>query len=206
MAIGDLWEAKVYVATPTQVGINVRHYLVDAQAGLGATAAQIAGAFGTLVQAEYKDCMSNEATFRGVSMQKLAPGPVEAIQYSTASAGPGAVASEMLPKQVSGIITWTTALAGRSNRGRTYVPFPTESFQTLDGKPNASYMTVLGNLAAVLASSVAAGGGGNTSTLIPCVWSRILGIVNPITNWTPRQKWATQRRRGDYGALNLPPI
>lgn len=111
-----------------------------------------------------------------------------------------------MPRQASGIITTLTTLAGRANRGRKYVPFPSEDANTVDAIPGAAYITALDGYAGSLIPSASF-----TIGAVNEVWNPIiLRVGAPATSpniqeWKSRLRWATQRRRGSYGTPNLPP-
>jgi hypothetical protein len=120
----------------------------------------------------------------------------------------GTAAGNPIPNQVSGIITKTTAFAGRANRGRTYVPFPAASFNLApNDTPTAAYVALLDALGIVLFAPMALTLGADTVNVTPVLFHRRTGFNTPITNFRSRQLWATQRRRGNYGTANtLPPF
>lgn len=86
------------------------------------------------------------------------------------------------------------------------MPFPAESQNDADQTPTAAYLVVLFNYTSVAIASLLAGVNPNTNTLESIVYNRASGTGIPITSFTARDKWATQRRRGDYGRTNILPI
>lgn len=120
----------------------------------------------------------------------------------------GTTAEDSLPTQVCGIITKNTGIIGRANRGRSYIPFPGRDRQNNIGNPSAAYLNQLdiigGTLFSILTgvSSLTA----NAVTLVPMV-THLPGPLNrgPITGFIVRRRWATQRKRGDYGRPNAVP-
>jgi hypothetical protein len=101
----------------------------------------------------------------------------------------GTASGAPLPNAVAAMISWSTALRGRSFRGRSYLPGFTESVS--DGNsPDAGTITALEAFADDLIANY---GGGSGPAL--GVASRKLGVLNPITARSVSAKWRTQRRR-----------
>ncbi len=203
--INDIYEVKVYTTLGNQAGLNVFHHLVSNVVGTGVSDQQLADHYAGLYPSVYKNIMSSAASFRGVGVRRIKP-TISLEVYSTIGQGPGLVTGDPLPKQIAGMITLRTALPGRANRGRMYVPFPAEAHNDADTTPTAPYMVLLGNLGMVVWSDSVAGGGANTQTMSPGVYHRALGTLTRLTTYTTRDRWATQRRRGDYGKPNILPI
>lgn len=206
MAVGDIYEARFFCRFADQTSVNVRHWRVSAQSGAIPTAAAIALRLSQLTEAEYKAVLSIQAEFRGVGVRQLVvvPKPAEALDGS--EAGNGTSVGDALPGQVAGLISLRTNFAGRSGRGRVYIPFPTEAQNDVDGEPTLAYIGNAQNLAAVLAQSWTLVAGTDSTTFQPIVWNRKLAQYTIITSSIVRTKWATQRRRGDFGRPNVSPV
>lgn len=204
-AINEIYEMRAYTLMGGQAGINVLHFRVAAFAGSGASDVQIADAWNQAIAATLKACMSSTASFRGVGVRRLKP-TLSVETFSILNQGSGGVAGDPLPKQITGISTLRTLTPGRRGRGRIYVPFPAESQNDADQTPTAAYLVVLFNYTSVAIASLLAGINPNTNTLESIVYNRASGTGIPITSFTARDKWATQRRRGDYGRTNILPI
>lgn len=157
---------------------------------------------------KYKPLMSNLATYYGVRVQKINPIPAGAAVLSVEGQGAGTGVGSPLPAQVSGMISLYSALAGRRNRGRCYVPFPTETANDeLQTRPDATYQAALVVLADAFSTNLLVTDGVNNAVLEPGIWSRASRIFNPIVDYNARARWATQRSRGNYGRPNpLPPF
>lgn len=188
-----------------QVGISGLHFNVQSVTGGGVNLLAIATQYYTLIQGPLTGILSEQALFLGVKCEtvnvlpKPLPGIVTNIQ-------PGVLVGEDMPKQVSGVITWQTALAGRSNRGRSYTPFPIEDFNTNEGAPTSAYITLLGDLAAAQLSLTAVTDGGATTDLLPIIYHPSPALSVPIIAYRPNTRWGTQRSRGDYGSPQPPVI
>lgn len=199
--VGDVVRVIFSCWQDGQLGLNIRHFVCTSTAGGGADPQPAADDFFDLFDDAYADLLVTTAFFLGCSVRVLSPPPLPAAALSSQAAIAGLVAGDALPAQVSGIITLQTALAGRANRGRVYVPFPSESDSGADHRPGANYMTSLGALVTLLTATHTVGSGANTSILAPVI-RHANGTFEPITGATARQAWATQRRRGAYGQMN----
>lgn len=99
-----------------------------------------------------------------------------------------------LPLDVSLCVSWRTALAGRSFRGRTYLPpwNENQNDDTTGNPPSPATGMVAGicvNAEKLITDLVAA-------NAVLCVYSRKLEAANTITGGFVDLSWDTQRRRG----------
>lgn len=99
-----------------------------------------------------------------------------------------------LPLDTSLCISWRTALAGRSYRGRTYLPpFHMNANDDSGGTvphPTSAYIDGLAIQAAKLIDDLVA------ANAVLCVYSRKLEAATTITGGYIDSSWDTQRRRG----------
>jgi len=206
LTIGDVIQLRVGCYQTPQAGLNILHYKVVAITPPAPTLAEFVTTVDTSVHPLYKELLNSQSEYIGVGARILLPTP-SAETSTTLNRGVGLRLGDPMPSQVAGIITKLTDLPGRANRGRMYVPFPSEESGDLDGTPVAQYVTDLTTLAAsLLAPWVVTGGGGGDADLDPVVFHELTGLTTPITGNKPRDKWATQRRRGAYGATNDVPF
>lgn len=206
----DLIEVVFTCREPSNVqnGLNVRHYVVSQLGPSGATLGMVATQANTNTFSQYKALLSAGASFWGVSARRVWPRPLTAIAWDTTNQGAGLVVGDILPRQSSGLISFATNLAGPSYRGRAYAPFPSEASNDPGGVPSAAYIGALQNLANVLVGVMVVNGP-NGAQLSPILWHRgapAQPSFTAVTSTTVRSKWATQRRRGDFGRLNPPPF
>lgn len=208
MPIGDIYRVRAVMQKGQQIAFNVHHYRADGVLGTEATNTEIATQISAAWHTEYKAVMDNSATYYGVDCQRVRPLPPTFPGFSTADQGLGSIAlSDLLPKQVSGIISWVTQFAGPGFRGRTYVAFPSEVDNDDDGAPQPGYVTRLVALGGkIRLPPLITGVGGGQITLGHGVYRRVLQAFNPSIFGLARPRWATQRRRGDYGRINAPPF
>lgn len=204
LAVGDLYQARLYVTMQEQTGIIVRHYRISDITG-GPTDADLADAVDAKVSVTLKDCLVQLASYRGVGVQRINPLPKTVEVFNTMGQGVGTQAGEPLPKQVCAVITLRTQFAGPRYRGRAFVPFPAEADNGADAKPTAAMLARLVLFADKLDDALVVpplGGG----AAIPVVYSRKFGTREDILQASVRSRWGTQRRRGDFGATNISPI
>lgn len=206
---GDLIEVKLGTYCQGQAGINVRHYLVLPGATPGVELEDVALLLDNTFHSAYKTLLAADATWYGVQVQIISPGLPSNAEFSATHVGTGAVINtQALPTQVSGIITLNTGVAGRKFRGRTYVAFPGRNDADLAlGTPTAGYVSRLGPLGDLLDDQFNIVAGGGDITIIPVLTHTDGTLPTAIEGNRPRQKWATQRSRGNYGAKNpYPPF
>jgi hypothetical protein len=195
---------------PTQVGINVMHWLVSTLTGVGVTQGDIAADLDAAAAPLYKLLLANPTSYRGVMVQKIWPAPRQLAEVSIGNAGVGTAGALQAPTQVAGVLKFTTAKAGRAFRGRIFVPFLSTSSLTAGGNQAAGYFTDLNNLGTMLTTPRLVTVGGNATPISPVVWhAKNFGkppagihTYDPILLATPSTLLGTQRRRGNYGRVN----
>lgn len=207
---GDICEVRIFCAFGTQASINVRHLeIVDPPGGIISDQALV-----DLIDADvdslYKPIISGAAEYRGVQLQKIYPFRRLPVAQNTNS-GPGAVVGDPLPRQICGIISFRGQSATRVSYGRLYAPFPAESAnEAVEGRPTAAYRTLLGDLASYFLAfhdlpGGVAGVNGYRYVLPSQPEGQLLEYV-PMLKAVIRDRWATQRSRGDFGAANTSPV
>lgn len=206
MDLGDKIEVRFFCQQEEQGSVNVRHYDIVGKAGNGVTQEAIADAMGAKFADALKDLMTPLADYRGCGVRRISPLPLTIEALSAADSGVGTVAGDPLPGQVSGIITLTTLFAGKRFRGRFYAPFPGEADNTTNGRPSTAYVTRLAILMNLLDDNVIVTSGADSNTCMPVVRSRKFGLWTQVIECFARTRWATQRRRGNYGSPNISPL
>lgn len=201
-AVGEVFRVTFFCRATDQLAVNVRYFKCGGIVGLTPTETQVANQMDTVFAPLYKALLSANADYKGMQIQMIGPGPSRIPIFVNASVGAGAVAGNVMARQASGIATFKTALAGRANRGRIYVPFPSVADDTALGHPSAGYLTNLTALADAMTNSQFYGPAGSQ---IQADWSikHAGGLTTQfiLTN-RANPKWATQKRRGDYGKPN----
>jgi hypothetical protein len=153
-----------------------------------------------------KALQSSTSAFTGVTLRSV-HSKDQPIIASTGAAVSGTAVGATFPNEVALVITLRTALVGRANRGRMFIPNWTADSSAAGNVVLASSVTVLQNWANTLISAYAAGGytmvigqqeradytSPKTGTHFP---HRDATSVT-VTQCTVRNNtWDTQRRRG----------
>lgn len=207
MAINDILEVKFFCYFPPQSSVNVRHYISDFSTPISPSAQVTADSFSLTASSAYKSTINAGAKYVGCVIRKLNPAlPHGDPVQSLVGAGPGLVPGDALPTQVCGLITIRTATAGRQGRGRLYFPFLSETDNALGGVPTAGFVTGLQAVADVFKDTEDVLDGINSETWTPCVFRPITGLPRRVTAMIARARWATQRRRGGFGSIEIEPL
>jgi hypothetical protein len=122
-----------------------------------------------------------------------------------------------MASQARGLISWQTAFAGRSWRGRIYAAFPGAAANTVDGLPNNGYLgTLSGIITLITTNPLVITVAGNTARLVFGIYHRyapkppavvpLAGTITDITTGRRSLQWATQKRSGSYGRPNPLPF
>lgn len=138
----------------------------------------------------YKAQITTASVWRGVRVivgNDGEPGEFD----SSSSAGVGARGGDLLTPQTQGLIHKRTALAGRSERGRMYIPDMEESQVNNDGLLNGSAIALLQAIADAWFGLSAS----DALILAPQLLHEVVGSPTPITAMTVETMVATQRRR-----------
>lgn len=214
LTINDIVEMRVWFTQAEQAAVITFHYvIVSSNVGQVVTDQDAGRNFDAAIATGAKALLSTDATYRGVSSCVISRIPRPQAQIISTQQGPGGAAPPDLPRQVSGLISWITTLAGRAYRGRTYWPFPATGMNQTDGIPTTAYQTSLGNLANAILSLQNFSNLASTGT-IQCELALFHRAripqpfvpPTPITGYLIRPRWATQRRRGSFGRSNTAPF
>lgn len=202
--VGDILQMRNVWYTPTQIGMNVLHYVVSARTGAGATLAELANSMAPAFQAPAKAIISAAARYRGVGFTNIsAPRTLEYANTGSDIQGTGG--ATLAPTQSSLVIHWGTQMAGRKFRGRSYLPFPSTGDMNADGTPTTSYISRCTTMMATYATWGPVTGAGGTTSVVLVIYHRVGGGFDQVVLGTNTQKFGTQRRRGMYGRLNSVP-
>lgn len=203
VTLGATYVVKLFSFCNNQLGLNVLHYRVDVMSGVAPSESSVAIAMEAAFQPVIVPLLSSQANFMGVNVQQILP-LIGLPVRSTILAAQGTSGTPVLPKQICGLVTKRTDLGGRHNRGRIYIPFPSEADNFSQGTPEAAYITALGAFGIVMASARNVGA---STTFVPIVFRKDApALSSRITGYTQSGRWANQHRRGDFGALNLPVV
>jgi len=205
LEVTDVVELKFYARSEGQYSQNVRHYRVTTLTGTSATDQEAASDFAGMFPGALRACMCEDASYLGLSTQIIKNTRRPRILDVTGAAV-GTFAGEQLPRQVAGLIRLGSEVASRSGRGRMYVPFPPETANQPNGVPSGAYRALLGDLAALLKTTVVVNGAAGTATLQPILYNRVTNGRIAITVAVDASVWATQRRRSDVRGGDAPPF
>jgi hypothetical protein len=199
-ALGDILQYKMSSWCDSQLGLNVLHYKVTLMTGSPPTLAKMLQTIDDAMAPLMIPMLSSDAQYLGASLQHIQPLPVSMETFYTVNAAVGGSAPEVLPKQTALVLTKQSTLAGRANRGRLYIPFPSEGANTTLGIPAAAYLALAATFANQMASIITVAG---TTGLTPIIYQRKFpGSSQVINTVRVNNRWGNQRRRGDYGRLN----
>lgn len=199
--LNDLFKINVYCDTPSQIGIFGWWAKVDTVlnggVNLDACAVQVDAVYSALVMA----LLSKNANYLGckISVPYVTPQPMPSIVNNPQT---GLVNADVMPTQVSGIITLQTNFVGQRNRGRCYVPFPGETDNDATGFPTAGYLVNLAALASQIVAPNTATSGISATGFIPVIFHRGTVSTTSIVGARANPRWATMKKRGAYGRTN----
>jgi hypothetical protein len=210
--VNDIYRVDLISFYPPQAGVNTFFIRSIAQTGQAANRVQIAQAFDVAWRTRQAGIMGTSAYFYGVRVVKVRPVGQEIAYVFHQVNTPGTAGVGMMPPGTSGLVSLRAELPKRHTYCRKYIPFPSVVHNTSAGVPAAVYTDYL---RAEHATSFI-----NTQLVVDAAvneefeyghlwvegpgpvytdhWGRFFGFVLP-------QKWATQRRRSDFGRPNPQP-
>lgn len=208
--IGDLIQARVVCYTPSQISINTIHLrrTNSIPVGTGASLEELAITLDTAYAPRFKALMSSEAKYRGVGC-KVITSPQTIEYFTVANDGVGGLVSELLPTQVTYVIQKRTVWGGRANIGRIFPGFPPQVAVDPNGVMAAAFAATVDALAAEFNAGLPVFGvsGATGDTDFTYVLKHAGGTAfTDIDNFVGSDKFATQRRRGQYGKTNILPF
>ncbi len=214
IVVGQVYMHTTYINdrtptnTPTQCAILRRYWKCVFLAGSAVTDTIANIAFDNTFAPLYIALLNNNANYRGSTLARVTGTlPLESPVSTIANAAIGTAGATALPKQAAGLLSLYTGFRGKHYRGRVYLPFPSSTDDTGDGSPTAGYVTRLGNLGTALLSVVTATSGASSAQFNAVTYTKnVLFPPQAYTSFAARGAFATQKRRGDYGRINVSPI
>jgi len=204
---GDVVEVRVVCHIPEQIAVNRRYFRITNSVGAGIDTDVLASDLDNLLDNPYKVIMPATANYRGISVQRVFPGARTIASVSVALAGAGTAIGGLQPAQVCALGALRTDLAGRKFRGRVYAPFPSDNFQGANGKPTPAFVTgPLQTLTDNWVGTITFGLPPDEADGVSILFKPPSGPQTDITAGIARTEWATQRRRGGFGAQNIVPF
>jgi len=203
---GEVLFSRVCGTIGNQLGENTFSWICGGKTGGGASLLEIAAGLDASYVAQYKALMSSEATYAGTGVKNMtAPKTMEYADVS--NAGVGTVVQAALPTQLSYLIKKTTILGSRGNHGRIYPFFAPVTAVGPSGIMTSSFYTTLQALAAAIPLNLLITGAAGTITVVMLLrHGKTSFTYTPVSGLVASPLWATQRRRGEFGAPNTPPF
>jgi hypothetical protein len=206
LAIDDHLEIDIYCTMDQQVAQTKRYLNVNSVGGVATLENQIA-ALTSVISGGYESLLSDQASFYGIRVRDIT-GPTPSYWVTHESTVSGMIAGDPLPKQTCGLLRLFAEDGTRRDQNRIYVPFPGGDANTSpSGRPSAAYIADLDLLALIFTGLIAINdGAGNSSSLDFGILKSGPARIESYVAHVPGRQWATQRRRGDYGAFNSLPF
>lgn len=207
--LSDVYNVMVvlYVQDKGQIAVTVRRFKVTAITGTPSNQDLADGADSNWAT-NWKGVLAPDAKYLGTRVQSLEPNYGEAWADGIGGAGVGTFADavDTGPGQLAALIRLFTGERGRKGEGRVYVGFPPLNAIDNAATPTAGYVTALATLGGILKNPFVASAAGGTITGKFGNWNKALAEFNEYVESDIPDAFATQRRRGSYGKLNIPPI
>ena len=212
-AVGDILEITHVWRCDLQIAENTVHYRVSSVIGGGLNCSQIAANFANNAILVAAGLLPEQASYYGAKCRNLVAPQTRSFHEIIIT--DGTVGSSVVPKQVSGVISIYTPLAGQKNRGRVYFPFLPTTFADPAGRLSAAGYTAWNTNKSnfiPLATDITAGpatvslalvvrhGRGEIAFPVPA------GTATTADTLITQRSLGTQRRRGDYGRVNANPF
>lgn len=206
LLVGDVILAKVVCKDATGGEVfNGYHYGVSSIVG-APTLEDFAANFEAAVFANYQASMSTSCSFDGVEASIINRAMYPTPATSNVHSGAGTIADDPMPGQVSGIISWVTAFSGPLFRGRSYLGNLAVTAINAIGTPTNGALGLFAAIALNAFQFALSSSGGNSAFLTYILWHRKIAGFNIILGLNLPPKFATQKRRGNYGKNRTPPI
>ena len=205
-SVGATLRSRAYCTQGNQTSVNIRFWAVQSLTTGGASMKELADAMSTQIAPHYKALMVIQATYYGLDLGQIWPGPPGWASQTTAGQGKGTILGNSAPLQDAGIISLRTANVGRAYRGRVYVPFLAQASIDVNGQALAAYTVSLLDLGNDYTQNVVVVGATGTTTLQPLLWHKKTNSGTTLTHYLVRNGIGTQRRRGAFGRPNFPPF
>jgi hypothetical protein len=206
--LGERILVRMWTSILGQAAVNSFSYKVTALTGT-VSDLTVATAFDVIFGAipdGIKPMMGNAAFYNGVQLYLVDRVPMPLPIHASTHAGFGTGGIDLMAPQATGITSWYSAFTGPKNRGRTYWPFPALPFGDVNGVPTNAYLLAMEQLAGLISPIVTIGAGANTADLQHVIHQRSPAGNVDIASHTNQRKWATQKKRGNYGRSNTSPF
>lgn len=210
--MGDIYRMDLVCQFGAQAGVNSLFFRSIAAVGQPISVVAIAEEMSLFWSAKYKLVVGNSARYYGARVIKVRPVGGEFFQASINGQGSGTAGTGMMSPATSGLISLFAQIPGKGGRCRKYIPFPSVVHNTEQGIPTAAYQAlVFDNFGVSYINTKPITEGVNSEEFeyghlhipvppevgppAPERWGKFYGYI-------VRPKWATQRRRSDFGRPN----
>lgn len=192
--LNDVFEVRFYATFGQQLGITRIRAKALTTSGKGITEAQVGSILSGLLGDNLLDTMSQSATFQGIGVQVIYP--VRGAEFiDTSAVGNGTRTGDPLPPQVSMLTSLRTDLAGRHERGRSYLFFHSETDCGAGGKPSAALLSNSRTFYTQLLNQTTFTNATDSMSIKWCLFQKNGTVTGPLTSHVQRTAFATQRRR-----------
>lgn len=204
----DLIQVRAWSSDAEQAAVNTWYYnILGVPTGGVVTIFDFATAFDVVIETLYKSLLANTATYDGIQCVVINEVPLPRSVANVTSAGIGTGGAIGMARQTAGLLSWETLFAGPGKRGRTFFPFPSTSDDVGLGLPSNGYQVKMGTLANdMLFFENFTGASGGLALCELVLKSKPGFTTTPIEGFFPRPRWATQKKRGSFGRVNVSPI
>lgn len=191
MAIGDWFRLIVKFNDTGDLNtvINTLAFRQETGLVLDTEGEDLVGAYRDIIEPAYLPLVSSQLYLRKYTVRGITD-PLY-IYESADLSEQGTAGGEGLPPQCSCVVTLRTGVAGRRNRGRSYLA-PTGEGATAGGVFTAGYIDAVNPM---FADMLPLGGGLEFAEWQLGVWSEVAAAGRPVLTVTPQPVVATQRRR-----------
>lgn len=205
--VGDLIQIQPWWTFQEQAGTNVLHYSPVPPVP-AVEIEEVVEALSAAWSVECRGIVGTSVVFNGLTGRIYRLNTTFPTVIGEAANAAGTFGTDPLPGQVSGIITKRSADGSRKGRGRVYCPFPPLEACDAAGNPAVAYLAAMNAYATQVLDSQSVVGNAGTIVMKPVIANRpiLSGGFKEITSFVVRGRFATQRRRGDYGAPNISPF
>lgn len=196
----EVYRLSIYATMQQQQSCNSIAFQIRNVVGGNLTDQDAVNLLNTALDPLFVAIISARATMDGYTLRRIYTPNVDSTPVTkfSLSGVAGAVAGDPLPKQVAGLISFYSEVAGRRGRGRMFLPFPAESQNDATSAPTAGYVADVDVIATYFSQSHTLTVGANTVDVYFGNW--IGGDnVNIYTTHRTHDLWASQRRRGSFG-------
>lgn len=207
--VDDVIQVRVVYHGPTnQESYSIFNFVCTATDPLNpATDADVAVQFDSDLSTALKGMLSEDWAYDGVEVSLISRSPKPVTQIVNTGAGPGIVVSPTANTQATGLLTLLTTFAGRAYRGRLYMPGVwVGAISAGLGFPTTDYVSGLAALGVLLVAFGDISVGFRSSSISWGVYHRVAHEISQVVTTLARLRFATQRRRGNYGKNRTPPI